>query len=233
MQNSSCSRRAKLIPHHLLRSSFALEKNGLTSNPERRSSLLYRCVSSPLRCSWTVRRHGAGPLAHGRGGALRAMRTWLLGLEETVYHLLLGVFMPSPATILLALSPLCFPGGTCRSPVAAGDVLRGAFLVSRQHSAADLKPGSQRPHGGAVQRAPSHLAVPAADAAGGPGPSCGRPRCWPGALAHAPSWHAIAKLQIGADLDLLRQLCRLIEQCSSLGGPGWLQGSSLLEAESG
>lgn len=95
MQNSSCSRRAKLIPHHLLRSSFALEKNGLTSNPERRSSLLYRCVSSPLRSSWTVRRHGAGPLAHGRGGALRAMRTWLLGLEETVYHLLLGVFMPS------------------------------------------------------------------------------------------------------------------------------------------
>nr|XP_048307017.1 interferon regulatory factor 5 isoform X3 [Myodes glareolus] len=52
MQNSSCSRRARPTPRHLLRSSSALEKNGLTSNPERRSSLLYRWYPLQPGCCW-------------------------------------------------------------------------------------------------------------------------------------------------------------------------------------
>lgn len=133
----------------------------------------------------------------------------------------------TPGTILHALSFLCFPGGTRCSQVVAGDVLRGALLVGGQHPAADLKPRSQRPHGGAVQRTPSHLAVPAAVAAHGPGPSCGRPWCWPRALAHASSsWHAVTRLQIASGLGFLGQLWRLTGQCSGPSRPGWLQGST-------
>lgn len=68
-QSSSCSRRARLTPHHPSRSSSVLGRSGLTASPERRSSLLYRYIPAPPPLSSGPSRAGeeAGVVVKGAG----------------------------------------------------------------------------------------------------------------------------------------------------------------------
>ncbi|XP_041326176.1 interferon regulatory factor 5 isoform X2 [Pyrgilauda ruficollis] len=65
-----------------------------------------------------------------------------------------------------AVTPCAPAGGAGGGAAAAGDVLRGALLVGRQHPAADLAPRPQGQDGGAVQGAAPAVAEPPAAAAG-------------------------------------------------------------------
>ena len=140
-------------------------------------------------------------------------------------HNLIGQPCRSRRFTLSCLLFTCL-GGTCSSPAVVGDVLRGALLVSWQHPATDLKPRPQRPHGGTVQGAPSHLAVPAASAACGPNLCHARPQCCTGTLAHAPSWHAVRRLQVVTGPGFLGGC---VEMCRAKvpGGTWWAAGSYL------
>lgn len=82
---------------------------------------------------------------------------------------------------LPAVTPWAPAGGAGGGAAAAGDVLRGAVLVGRQHPAADLPPRPQGQDGGAVQGAAPALAEPPAAAAGA---APARPLCR--ALGAAP-----------------------------------------------
>lgn len=92
MQSSSCSRRARPMPHHPLRFSSVSGKSGLTENPERRSSLLYRCASQCYCLGLSPGGYRAGALTQVEVRAFWEVRTWLSrdnqgpALEEAVYR---------------------------------------------------------------------------------------------------------------------------------------------------
>lgn len=80
------------MPHHPLRFSSVSGKSGLTENPERRSSLLYRCASQCYCLGLSPGGYRAGALTQVEVRAFWEVRTWLSrdnqgpALEEAVYH---------------------------------------------------------------------------------------------------------------------------------------------------
>lgn len=80
------------MPHHPLRFSSVSGKSGLTENPERRSSLLYRCASQGYCLGLSPGGYRAGALTQVEVRAFWEVRTWLSrdnqgpALEEAVYR---------------------------------------------------------------------------------------------------------------------------------------------------